>query len=183
MNRIICLLICLFVGSANAALVSDFTGGYDVSNWTTSLDGGVVDTTGAPASVLSISSNDGSGPDFTDFTIAALGTGIVSFDWSYSTVDWCLSCDTFGYLLNGIYTQLSFANPSSGTASFGVTTGDIFGFRSYASDSIYGSSTTLISNFSAPGASSSVSAPGSFAIFGLGIAGIGCLRRKKKSAK
>ncbi len=167
----------MVIGSANAGIITNFTDGYDVSNWTASLDGGAIDTSGAPTTILSISSNDGrNGPAYTDFTIASLGDGLVSFDWSYSTIDWGVDYDNFGYILNGAYTQLSYDAPSSGSASFIVLAGDVFGFRSYSSDTLFGSSTTVISNFSAP---SAVPEPASIALLSLGLAGIGFSRKKK----
>src|SRR5262245_55388885 len=73
--------------SAHAALL--FTGPYAVGNWTTSNTGpaGVVDTSGAPASIQMTSANSGGGFSNQFFTIAALTDGTVSFHWSYNTFD------------------------------------------------------------------------------------------------
>lgn len=154
MKKIMCLFVCLFLGSANAAIINDFTGGYDASNWDQSLDGGSIDLSGAPFSIIAISSNSGGGSSNTEFTIAALEDGLVTFDWLYNTADSDgSSFDPFGWLLNGVFTQVTtngvFAT-QSGTESFSVLSGDIFGFRAYSTDSVFGSATTTISNFSAP---------------------------------
>nr|WP_092029681.1 PEP-CTERM sorting domain-containing protein [Marinobacter sp. DSM 26671] len=181
-NIFLCLSLVFFASSVNAGLINDFTGGYDVSNWNQSLNGGAIDTTGAPSSILQISSNSGGGASDTDFTISALGDGLVTFDWLYKTYDsWGSSYDPFGWLLNGSFTQLTqngSYSTQSGTATFAVTTGDVFGFRARATDSIFGSAVTKISNFSAP---VNVPEPASLALLGLGLAGLGFARRKNAS--
>jgi hypothetical protein len=154
MKKIVCLFIYLFVNTVNAGVINDFTDGYDVANWQQSLSGGDVNLLDAPFSIIETSSNIGGGTSNTDFTIIALGNGNVMFDWLYNTTDIDGSeFDPFGWLLNGVFVQLS-ANDlyltQSGTESFSVMQGDIFGFRILATDSIFGSASTKISNFSAP---------------------------------
>ena len=61
MKKLFCLFVCLFVGTVNATVISDFTDNYDVSNWDQSLDGGSIDLSGAPSSIIAISSNTASG--------------------------------------------------------------------------------------------------------------------------
>lgn len=179
MKKFICLFAFLFVGSVNATIVNNFTGDYDVSNWDQALDGGSIDLSGAPLSIVEISSNGGGGSSATDFTIAATGDGMVTFDWYYTTADVDgSSFDPFGWLLNGVFTQLTtngLFSAQSGTTSFGVVMGDIFGFSAVATDSVLGSATTMISGFSAP-----VPEPSSLVILGLGLAGLGFARRKKQ---
>ncbi|CAG7857280.1 hypothetical protein MCAMS1_02048 [biofilm metagenome] len=157
--KLVMITSLLVAGHAHAA----FVGAYDIANWTPTSNGGSINTTGAPNSVVLTSSDNGGGSKNQDFTITAVADGIVSFDWSYSTSDWNSSYDPFGFLRNNIFTQLTTNNLSAQSGSFilNVLVGDIFGFRAHSTDSIYGSASTTISNFNASfNAPSSVPVPG-----------------------
>ena len=132
--------------------LADFVGPYQVGNWTQTLDGGSINLLGAPSSITMVSSNMWNGTTDQDFTISAVSGGLVSFDWDFTTTDWSALYDPFGYLLNGVFHQLTNDNGGnqSGSASFSVAGGDTFGFRAHSLDSIYGSGVTVISNFSGP---------------------------------
>ena len=150
-----------------------FAGGYAPTNWTQSIGGdGSINTGGAPASITLIGANDGNGfgnPANTDFTIAAPTAGTVSVDWAYSTDDEKAQYDPFGYLLNGAFIKLTndgVAN-QSGSASFSVLAGDVFGFRQNSVDSILGRASTTISLFNGPVAAS---VPGPLPLLGAGAA-------------
>ena len=101
-------------------------------------------------SVLTISGDNLSGnPGFTDFKVNIIQGMTVSFDWHYTTLDGP-TFDTFGYLLNGAYTELTHVNngnTQNGTASVLVAPGDVFGFRSYSLDNVFGASVTTVNNF------------------------------------
>ncbi len=155
------LLTFGFALPTSANVINDFTGPYDVANWTTTItQGGSVDTSGAPASVSLTSSDTGSGNSETvDFTVAAAANGNVTFDWVFVTNDvdgpiW----DPFGYLLNGTFTQLTDdlgPDTQFSTFMFSVLEGDIFGFRAFTVDDLLGASTTVIEKFMAPAPCSS----------------------------
>ena len=161
-----------------AQALTQFAGDYAPANWTQSIQGdGFINTGGAPASISLSGADDGSSTDQnTDFTIAAPTAGTVSFDWAYSTNDddGLPSFDPFGYLLNGAFTLLTNdfgAQNQSGSASFSVLAGDVFGFRQNSSDSKLGRAVTTISNFNGPlAASGPASVPGPLPLLGAGAA-------------
>lgn len=168
---------------ASGAAQAAFDGSYDVSNWTQSLNGGVVKTTAAPTLVTMISNDDNSGSyAATDFTIAAVEKGVVSFNWSYLNGDIAGSYyDPFGYLLNGNYFQLTSDGDfgaQSGSKSFSVSAGDVFGFRIAAIDSKLGSSYASIRDFQV----TSVPEPEAYAMFLAGLGIMGAMMRRKKQA-
>jgi len=158
-----------------AQALTQFAGYYAPANWTQSIQGdGSINTGGAPASISLSGADDGSfNSQDTDFTIAAPLAGTVSFDWAYSTND-NAPFDPFGYLLNGAFTQLtddSGAQNQSGSASFSVLAGDVFGFRQNSFDSRFGRAVTTISNFNGPlAASGPASVPGPLPLLGAGAA-------------
>ncbi len=153
-----------------------FAGSYAPANWTRSIGGdGSINTSGAPGSVtLTGSDNESGTPANVDFIITAPAPGTVSFNWIYITQDvGCPACDPFGYLLNGSFTQLlkTQGNVQSGTESFSVLSGDVFGFRQASVDSLYGSASTTISNFNGPSSEPPPSSvPGPLPLLGAGAA-------------
>ncbi len=173
---------------------ADFTGPYDVSNWTLTLnnsDGGV-DTTNAPVSITLIGPDNNSGTaGTTDFTIAAAGTGTWSFSWEYTSED-TNAFDGAGWLLNGVYTevadnQLAMDSPgdvATGSESIPVVLGDIIGFRVRSSDKTLGAGFFTISDFEAPVdvTPPGVPAPSTLALLALGATGLGIARQRRKAA-
>jgi hypothetical protein len=157
-----------------AQALTQFAGDYAPANWTKSIQGdGSIKTGGAPASISLTGADDGTKTDQnTDFTIAAPSAGTVSFDWAYSTKDGP-RYDPFGYLLNGAFTQLTtnLDLNQSGSGSFSVLAGDVFGFRQNSVDSANGRAFTTISNFNGPlAASGPASVPGPLPLLGAGAA-------------
>jgi hypothetical protein len=180
-------VLALVSGSAvsSHAAVVGFTGTYDVANWTLTSDpaggSGSVNTALAPASVTITGSDNFGAIGYiqvdTDYTVVAAGTGLVSFDWSYSSTD-CCHFDSFGYLLNGSFTQLvQNDTQGSGSTQFNVVQGDTFGFRVRSIDNCCGAGVATISSFDAP-----VPEPTSMAIFGIGALGMAYGARRRRRA-
>jgi hypothetical protein len=193
-TKLITLFAIVLCFAAITPASADFIGAYDVSNWASITEqGGTIDTTGAPSSITLTSGNDYGdvadppGPiSNQDFTIAATATGDVSFDWFYTTydyydtVDFASVYDPFGYLLNGVFHQLSpndlpYLGTSSGSVSFAVIAGDVFGFRANSDDSAFGPAVTTVSNFNGPTA---VPLPATLWLMSLGLAAMGFRRRQ-----
>ena len=101
--------------------------------------------------VITISSDNQSGnPGETDLTVPVTDAASITFDWDYSTPDGP-AFDSFGYLLNGVYTELTDAggatNQNGSAGPIAVVPGDVFGFRSASVDGVFGACTTVVSNF------------------------------------
>ena len=121
-----------------------------------------------------------------DFTIAAVASGLVSFDWAYETTD-DPSFEHFGFLLNGFFTQLSNNSggiSQSGSEAFAVSLADVFGFRLDCTDCVFGPAFVTISDFSAPldaAAVAVVPEPSTLFLLGSGLLAWPVLARRKKS--
>ncbi len=146
--------VSLVASLAGPARALGFSGAYDPTNWTTSFGGGgdgSVDTTGAPNLISITGPDNGLANSYIDYTTTAAASGTVSFSWLYQTSD-SPAQDSFGYLLGSTYTMLSdnaISNPT-GTSSFAVNSGDIFGYRVFSIDGSFGPGIASIYTFSAP---------------------------------
>lgn len=160
-----------------------FTTPYAPANFTltnTNADGSV-DTSGVPNSIELIGGNNGSGLfGSTSYLTTAATAGLVSFNWNYLTRDLDgPSWDPFGYILNGVFTQLTAnAGPDnqSGFVSFNVALGDSFGFEVRTVDNRFGRASATISNFNVQAIPTPALLPG---LIGLGL---GALRKRKGQA-
>jgi hypothetical protein len=157
-------------GSAQA----QFSGTYDPANWTFAPSGDGSWSMNA-ASLLIVGDDSGVG-GYTDVYIVAPAAGMVSFDWSYFSID-SGDFDRGGYQVNFADTILANNDgPNfSGNASFAVNAGDTFGFFVWSDDGLFGPGELTITNFSAP-----VPEPGTFVAVGLGLAGLALARRRRK---
>ena len=138
------------LGSTPSSQVG-FTGAFAPSNWTVNAQGtGSVSFANAPNSMTLNGSDGGSGQNLNvDATVTIPTTGVISFNWSYSTIDGP-NFDPFGYLLNGVFTMLTNTlggNNQSGTMSLSLNQGDVFGFRQNALDDCCGAGVTITSQF------------------------------------
>jgi hypothetical protein len=137
------------------AFISSFSGPYAPANWSLSQvnSNGTISALGANMSM--VSSNGLSGAGYTQYSIVAPCTGIVSFDWSYSTIDGAFY-DYPRYAINGGLPQLfdgySLGGPTSqaNVMNIFMNAGDVLSLQVYSSDNVGGSCTVQISNFFAP---------------------------------
>jgi hypothetical protein len=114
--------------------------------------------------------DNGVGGNYTTYTAVASKAMTINLDYQYTTYDCCGSYwDPAGYVINGVYTQLSpgssaplYQSPWS-KLSFSVNAGDTYGVYVYSVDSILGRGEIAVA---APEAST-------WAMMMLGFAGLG----------
>ena len=123
--------------------------------------------------------NNGSGtPGTTDFLVSAAGTGLVTFNFSYSSLDAVLA-EVVGYMIGSSFTLLA---DRDGTAepvpvSFAVTAGQTFGFRITTADNTGEPGILTVSNFAAP-AGPGVPEPSTWISVAAGLATAAFWRRR-----
>jgi len=201
-------LIGLLPVSLNAAFLAEdgpeifisatgFTGPYALSNFTltnTNLNpsdpipaNGFAEVTPAGSLVLT-GSNTGSGlmPGATTYlTIASRGTGQVSFDWLYSSLD-VPQLDVGGYILNSAFVALADSDGRSGSVSFPVALGQTLGFGVRTLDNAGEPGILTIRNFDAPVGSAVIPEPGTSGFMWLAVGSVISLwpyRRAHKLAR
>jgi hypothetical protein len=158
---------------ANAAFVNQ----YDLSNFTlTNPDGSAFfETLNNGQTLIFWGPNDGNGlTGFADLTIPATAAGIVSFTWSYATLD-LPDYDAAGYLIGDVFTQLAASDGQMGQASFSVAAGQVFGFRISSFDNTGEPGVLKVVDFNAP--ASAVPEPSSFVCL-LVVGAIACARSR-----
>src|SRR5690606_37774595 len=118
----------------------DFTGDFDVANWTTVNTppevAGSVNTAAAPACITVIGGGAGTGGT-TDFEITIPDTGTMTFERSYASLHEP-GFDSANYVVNGTATQLSDTDGQSGSVSLPLNAGDVFAFRVATDDGVFG---------------------------------------------
>lgn len=140
------------LGSALAPQAkASFLNYYDFNNFAQSTTSdGFAFTPDLGLTVVVQGGNDGSGlPGTTDMLINAPAAGTVQFDYLYNSLD-APTFDAAGYMLNGLYSQFADTNGQSGTISFSVNSGDLFGFQVWTADNTGEPGILTVSNFSAP---------------------------------
>lgn len=128
--------------SGFALLATDPSYGYAYSP-----DGGLT--------MVIVGGNNGSGiGSTTDFTATAAQTGMVQFQYLFSTADQWAGYDFSGFLVGDVFNFLSEADGASGTTSFQILEGERFGFRVVTLDNVGEPGILTISSFTAPQADS-----------------------------
>jgi hypothetical protein len=174
--------LCAFCCTADASVIN-FTGPFDVANWTrqvTNGGDGSFGLTNAPLSVTLFGSDNDVGSSDTRFSITPTTGWFINFDWQYSTTDFFPFWDPAGYSINGVFTELTDGNggsPQSGQVRNQlILPGDVFAFEQRSRDSVAGRGELTISSFSA-----TVPEPASFIPVAVGFAafGVRAFRRRR----
>ncbi len=143
------------------------TGYYALNNFTltnTNADGSVLSPDGG-LSFLLTGGNNGSGlGGFTDLVIAANASGTVQFTYEYASLD-DAGYDFAGYLLGNTFTQIADSDGQAGGISFGVSSGQLFGFRIETLDNLSEPGILTVHDFSAPLADVGVPEPAMWPVF------------------
>lgn len=171
--RLYCALACMFLFTLPAQ--ASFIGVYSLARFTltnSDLTGGTSGTNGfaispdGGLSVILTGGNSGSGlAGITDLVINAAASGLVHFEYSYSSLD-SAGFDFSGYLLTGNFFPLSDTNgmcnaaPCPGAVQFAVSVGQSFGFRVETMDNQGEPGILTISGFDAPGSDTPLPEPG-----------------------
>jgi hypothetical protein len=134
-----------------------FSGDFALANWAMSIGGD--GSISANQDIVTLFGADNGDPvnnnidpadNSVDLTISSSLEYRATFQWEYSTVDFLPFFDSFGYLINGTFYQLTddFGSTNqSGYVSLLLAAGDLFGFRQSSVDSTSGRATTIISDF------------------------------------
>lgn len=140
------ILTCPTPGGSTTA---DFTGDFDVANWTATInDDGGFDTSLAPNSITATGGNDlFNNATSNTLAIAIANDGVLSFSWNYTSTD-VPGFDDFGYSINGVVTPLADTDGQSGTENISVVAGDVFAFVQSTDDNSFGAGVTTIAGFS-----------------------------------
>ncbi|MEP0266150.1 BspA family leucine-rich repeat surface protein [Dokdonia sp.] len=100
--------------------------------------------------VLVSGDNQSNLPGNSDITVPITEDVTITFDWIYATDDGA-EFDSFGFLINGVFTELTdIAGDDfnqSGTETVMLSNGDIFGFRALTLDNTFGAATSTVTNF------------------------------------
>jgi len=161
---------------------ADFSGYYAIANFntiqSTFANGFVYSATNS--NVVFWGPNDGNGVvgGETDFTIAAKANGLFQFSWTFSTQD-APGFEDAGYLVNGVFTKLSYTSGDYGSVVVPVLAGEIIGFGLQTADNTGGPGVLTVNNFSGPlSSSSSAPEPGTFKLLLVGAAAAIVARRQ-----
>ena len=107
--------------------------------------------------------NNGSGLDgFTDVTVMAPRSGLIQFQYTYSSLD-SPGYDFAGYLLGTLFVPLADSDGQSATVLIPINQGQLFGFRVGTADNTGEPGVLTITEFNAS-ATNTVPEPGSISL-------------------
>ena len=189
---LVLIFLCVFCCTADAGVLN-FTGPFDVANWTQAVTNGgdgSFDLTNAPLNVTLFGSDNGLfigfPPSDTSFSITPTTGWFIGFDWQYSTTDGPL-WDPAGYSVNGVFTQLTddagSQSQSGQVRNLLIVPGDVFAFEQRSVDSFFGRAQMTISSFSATVSSFSATVPEPASFIPVAVAfaafGVRAFRRRR----
>lgn len=186
-----CALLFLITSAAFPQQAkAGFIGDYAVDLFTVTNRNGVgsVSSPDGGASLLISGPNDGSGlGGFTDVTIIVAKSGLIQFQYTYSSLD-LPGYDFAGYLLGTVFVPLADENGQSATVLVPVNQGQLFGFRIGTLDNTGEPGILTLTDFSAPtiagGNTSPVPEPGSLSLLVIaGTTAIVCRGKRWKEGK
>jgi hypothetical protein len=146
--------VAMLVALAAPPARADFITPYSLTDFilaNTNADGTVITPDGG-ASIILTGGNNGSGmPGFTTFVATSVSSGLVQFQFSYSSMD-IPGQDIAGYLVGNVFTFLADTDGTSSTnpVSFSVGAGQSFGFEVKTVDNEFEPGILTVTNFSAP---------------------------------
>ena len=176
-----CMLAVALLGTmSTVAFADNFDSGvYTLT--TTNGSNGFVTPNGASGFYLQGSNNAGCCSLDTDYSTTMAYGGVVSFDWSAHSNDVnAFFFDPFSIRVNGVDVVHVEGNPNqiydaNGSLSFSLNAGDTLSFDIFSKDGCCGPGTATISSYN----TSSVPEPGSIALLGTGLLGLGGAIRRK----
>ena len=151
--RFLSLLIILFF--TLPSLKAQFSVAFAPANWGTVAvnSDGITNSGGAPTSIFMTSGDNQSGTLGTnDYSIAITQSGLLTFNWSYSTNDGA-PFDYPLFVVNGVATIVNGYSTSGNSTQSGsqpcipLSQGDVFRFRMLTTDNVVGAATCVFTNF------------------------------------
>jgi hypothetical protein len=129
-----------------------FSGDFAPGDWTVDVGAGDGTVAIALTSMTIVGNNNSVFGVLTQASIVLSQSGMVSFDWNFSTTDAGPNFDP-AYYINNVpvyFTDNAGPNQQNGSISFAANAGDVIGFGIDSTDGCCGNATLDISNFSGP---------------------------------